>query len=153
MPIVRTYQCADCNHRLEVTLTARQWKRAPPECPVCARSAMQQEFKPVAINGSHAAKASAIAEDILANDYQVADMDDEGRRYGQTPKVRYKDQTANLPTANWSAAPAILQQGIAIGRQTRMEHGSGLDVLQHNIKTGVERDLIADSKRRAMKVW
>ena len=80
-------------------------------------------------------------------------MDDEGRRYGQTPKVRYKDQQAPLPSANWTAAPAILQQGIAIGRQTRLEHGSGLDILQHNIKTGKEPDLIANSKRMAMKVW
>jgi hypothetical protein len=42
---------------------------------------------------------------------------------------------------------------MALGRQTRREHGDGLDVLQHSLKTGAQPDLIAISKRRSMKVW
>jgi hypothetical protein len=35
----------------------------------------------------------------------------------------------------------------------RLKYGSGLDVLQHNIKTGAEPDLVEISKRRAMRVF
>jgi hypothetical protein len=42
---------------------------------------------------------------------------------------------------------------MAAGRQTRLKHGSGLDILQANLKSGVEPDLIEVSKRRAMRVW
>ena len=153
MPIVRTYQCETCFHRMEVTLKARQWKKPPPDCPVCAQNAMQQQFKPVAIGGSHSARAHAVAENIIANDYQVADMSDDGRKAGGTPNVRYKDQQAPLPSANWSAAPAMLAEAVAIGRQTRLKHGSGLDLLQANIKSGAEPDLIENSKRLSMRIW
>lgn len=151
MPIVRTYACEDCNHMMEVTLSSEQWNDAPPSCPECAQRAMRQEFMPVAIGGSASARAHAIAEDIAAKDYHVADMQDD-RKEGLAPKVRYKDQTPPTPST-WGIAAAAMEQAIASGRQTRLDFGSGLDVLQHNLKTGAEPDLIAASKQRAMKVW
>ena len=98
MPIVRTYQCETCFHRIELTLASEQWDDPAPECPMCAHTAMQQQFKPVAITGSPSARAHAIAEDIAANDYHVADMSDDGRKPGGAPKVRYKDQGASIPS-------------------------------------------------------
>ena len=41
---------------------------------------------------------------------------------------------------------------IAAGRANRLRYGSGLDVLQHNLKTGVQPDLIELSKRRSIKL-
>ena len=151
MPIVRTYQCEDCNHRLEVTLTADDWDAPPPPCPVCAARSMSQEFKPIAIGGSNSARAHAVAEDILANDYHVADMQRD--KYATTPAVRYKDQTSTVPASTWTAATQTLEAAIAAGRETRLRHGNGLDVLQTNLKNGSEPDLIANSKQRAIKVW
>lgn len=151
MPIVRTYQCEQCFNRLELTLPMEQWDREPPECPVCAQQT-QQEFKPVAIGGSNLGKAHAIAEDIVSNDYHVADMQREHRREG-TPTVRYKDASSTpAQAATWGATNEALSQAIAAGRQTRLQYGSGLDVLQANIKSGVEPDLLALSKRRSIKV-
>jgi|SRR5215475_284628 len=152
MPIVRTYQCEDCNHRLEVTLAADDWDAAPPPCPECERRAMRQDFKPIAIGGSTSARAHAITEDILSNDYHVSDMQREHRREG-VPTVRYKDQTKNIPASTWQAANGVLEAAISAGRETRLRHGNGLDVLQANLKSGAEPDLIAASKRRAVKVW
>lgn len=153
MPIVRTYACEQCNHLIEVTLAAEQWDDPAPNCPDCASRAMQQQFRPVAITGSPSARANAIAEDIIANDYKVADIN-RGNREGDVPKVRYKDEPLSLPSGNWGGVqPAALQQAIASGRQNRLEFGSGLDVLQANIKNGSEPDLLEISKRRAMKVW
>jgi putative FmdB family regulatory protein len=154
MPIVRTYACEQCNHFVEVTLSMEQWDEPPPECPACAARAMQQQFRPVAITGSPSARAHALAEDIAANDYHVANMGD-ARKEGDVPKVRYKDQSpSSLPSSTWSGVPqATLEQAIASGRHTRLNFGSGLDILQNNIKTGAEPDLIANSKRRAMRVW
>lgn len=151
MPIVRTFQCEDCFHRVELTLSSEQWDDPPPECPMCARREMQQEFKPVAITGSPTAKANTIAEDILANDYHVADIQRE-RRVEGTPSVRYKD-AGTAPIGAWGSTNAAMEQAIAAGRQVRLQHGSGLDVLQANLKSGVEPDLIANSKRRAIKVY
>lgn len=151
MPIVRTYQCEDCNHRLEMMLTADDWDAPPPPCPVCAVRPMSQEFKPIAIGGSNSSRAHAVAEDILANDYHVADMQRD--KHARTPAVRYKDQTSTIPASTWQAANQTLEMAIASGRETRLKHGSGLDVLQANLKSGVEPDLIANSKRRAIKVW
>ena len=152
MPIIRTYQCEQCFHRMELTLAADDWNAPPPECPVCAEAQMQQEFKPFAIGGSNTAKAHAIAEDIVNNDYHVADMQREHRPQG-TPKVRYKD-AGSVPaqSANWGATSEALSMAIAAGRETRLQHGSGLDVLQANIKSGVEPDLIELSKRRSIRV-
>lgn len=164
MPIVRTYACEQCNHFIEVTLSAEQWDEPPPPCPACAEREMDhpfvramppmnQEFKPTAITGSPSARAHAIAEDIAANDYHVANMGD-ARKEGDKPKVRYKDQSpASLPSS-WSGVnQATLEQAMASGRHTRINYGSGLDILQNNLKSGVEPDLIANSKRRAMRVW
>ena len=152
MPIVRSYACPDCGHFLEVTLRADQWQEEAPICPVCQHQQMGQEFQPVAIGGSHRAKAVALAEKIAAEDYGVADIKAEGRQ-GGTPKVRYKDSSA--PPSQWMNMNGNVQfaQATALGRQTRQKYGDGLDVLQHNLKTGDQPDLIEISKRRSMKVW
>ena len=152
MPIVRTFQCEDCNHRLEVTLAADDWDAPPPACPLCEARPMSQEFKPVAIGGSPSARAHAIAEDIADRDYHVADMQRDSRPEA-TPKVRYKDQITGISPSTWQATTETLQQAMQFGRALRLKHGSGLDVLQANLKSGAEPDLIENSKKRAMKVW
>ena len=154
MPIVRTYACEQCNHFMEVTLSAEQWEEPPPEWPAWAARAMQQQFRPIAITGTPSARAHALAEDIAANDYHVANMTD-ARKEGDVPKVRYKDQPpSSLPASTWSGvSAATLNEAMAAGRHTRLNYGSGLDVLQANIKNGTEPDLIENSKRRAMRVW
>ena len=158
MPIVRTFGCEECGHIMDVTLAMEQCDDPPPACPLCnawgdIRQKMHQEFKPVAINGSHAARAKAIAEDIVANDYHVADFEHE-KRYEGTPKVRYKDQVSPIAKSAWGGTShATLEAAIASGREMRLQFGSGLDVLQTNIKNGTEPDLIKNSKRLAMRVW
>lgn len=136
---------------MEVMLAADEWDVEPPECPACAQRAMRQEFKPFAIGGSAVSKAAAIAEDIAANDYQVADMKSRGD--GEATKVRYKDQTPAQITSHWAGAAETIELAIAAGRQTRLEHGSGLDVLHAALKSGAQPDLIEASKRRAIKIW
>jgi hypothetical protein len=118
---------------------------------------MQQEFVPPRINGSHAAKARALAEDIAANDYHVADMQWETRKEG-VPKVRYKDETPSSVQSStgstWGVTGEALQQAVKLGRDMRLNHGgSGLDMLQRALKDGTQPDLIEASKKRAMKVW
>jgi hypothetical protein len=119
---------------------------------------MEQQFRPPAIGGSVRAKAAKITEDIIANDYNVANFQSD-RRLGGTPKVRYKDQTGTLPAAAWQNAQATLQQAVDLGRvhrQTRYDsgpQGNGLDVLQGALKSGEQPDLIAASKRKAIRVW
>ena len=152
MPIVRTYACAECNHMMDVVLSSDDWDAPPPDCPACEAREMRQEFKPVAITGSIRSRAVALAEDIAAKDYNVADMKVEGKEGGK-PKVRYKDQTAEIARSMWQNPQGVLEQAIAIGRQTRLQHGTGLDVLQNALKTGAQPDLIAESKKRAIKVW
>ena len=152
MPIVRTYACPDCNHIMDVVLSADYWEAPPPDCPACKAREMRQDFRPVAIGGSNRARAVALAEDIAAKDYNVADMKVQGRE-GGTPTVRYKDQTAATGGSSWVGAQGMLEQAISIGRQTRMQHGSGLDVLQSALKSGAQPDLIAESRKRMIKVW
>jgi hypothetical protein len=113
---------------------------------------MHQEFKPVAITGSPSSRAHALAEDIAGNDYHVADMSD-ARREGDVPKVRYKDNAASVAPSSWGAAEQTIQQAIAAGRETRVKYGSGLDILQANIKSGAEPDLIELSKRRSPRIY
>lgn len=152
MPIVRTYACPECNHWIEVTLAADQWDDPEPECPACA-ARTQQQFKPFGITGSNNARAHAIAEDIVSNDYHAADFQREWRREG-TPTVRYKDQNASIPASSWNGVQGALETAVAIGRQTRTLHGgTGLDVLKANLASGAEPDLIANSKRKSIKVW
>jgi hypothetical protein len=158
MPITRTYQCPECNHRMEVSLSAEQWDATPPSCEACDAHEMRQEFRPVAIGGSIAARAAAITENILANDYQVANFQPNNRE-GGVAKVRYKDETPGLTPGAWAAAQQTLQQAIDVGRaqrHTRYEKGpsgSGLDVLKAALSSGEQPDLIESSKRRAIKVW
>ena len=155
MPIVRTYQCPRCNHRMSVTLRMEQCDQAAPKCPSCAARRMQQEFKPPGIVGSSAAKARSLSEDILARDYNVADV--KFSKYeGDKNKVRYKDagNTGTSQTSSWVANRETIEGAIAMGRQQRMDYGgSPLDMLQANIKSGAEPDLIEITKRRSIKVW
>lgn len=148
MPIIRTYACEDCFHTLEVTLTAAQWDDPPPACPACAARQMQQEFKaPGIVNSSASSIAHKITENIIGNDYHVAD-------YNRSPSrsnLRYKDPGSDRST--WGVAQEALQGAIQAGRQVRQRYGNGLDVLQTNLANGTEPDLIALSKKRAMKIW
>ena len=161
MPIVRTYACPECNHMLEVTLSADDWDAEPPNCPRCIawdfKEPMRQEFKPPAIVGSPRARATAVAEEIAANDYHVADMQRD--KQAPTPKVRYKDSPVSNPSS-WGKTTdgsvitaAAMQEAMAAGRQTRLRFGDGLDVLKANLKSGAEPDLIELSKKRSMKIW
>jgi hypothetical protein len=158
MPIARSYMCGECSHRMELVLSAEEWDAPAPSCEACDAREMNQEFRPPAIGGSLRGKARGIAEDIIANDYNVANIKFDNRQ-GGTPKVRYKDETANLPKGAWQAAQQTLQQAIDVGRQHRQHRysdgpqGNGLDVLQSALNTGQQPDLIAASKRRAIKVW
>jgi hypothetical protein len=150
--ILRTYICEDCGHTLEVQLTADQWNIEPPDCGYCAAAPMAQEFKPFGIGGSVRAKATALAETIASEDYNVADLQSPSRA-GRA--VRYKDTTADVLPSNWTgnSAQGALETAVALGRETRLRHGNGLDVLQSALKSGAQRDLIADSRRRSIKVW
>jgi putative FmdB family regulatory protein len=152
MPIIRTYACPDCMHQMDVVLTMEQVDDPPPDCPACAkREQMRQEFKPVNIGGSKVARAGDLAEDILQNDFHVADMN--RPHVGEKRKIRYKDQVAAYPESHWQLAQGALEGAIQSGRQMRLKHGSGLDVLQANLKSGAQKDLIEVSKQRSVKVW
>jgi hypothetical protein len=147
--ILRTYGCEACGHTMTVQLTSAQWNAEPPECPACAGETYQ-EFYPPAIGGSAHGRASALAETIAAEDYQVADMPTSQSR----GRVRYKDQPAEaIPASSWAAAGSQLAQAVSLGRETRLRYGNGLDVLESALKSGAQRDLIADSKRRSIKVY
>lgn len=151
-------------HMMDVVLSMDQVDDPPPPCPKCAMRGhppspgmpsygqMRQEFKPFAIGGSATAKAHALAEDIAANDYNVGDIQI-ARKEGDNNKVRYKDQSAVIAPSQWTVARDTLEHAIASGRQSRLRHGSGLDVLQENLKSGAEPDLIENSKRQSIKVW
>jgi DNA-directed RNA polymerase subunit RPC12/RpoP len=154
MPIVRSYMCEECAHQMTVTLSSDQWDAPAPDCPHCTARDMRQEFKPVAITGSVSSKANAVTEQILAEDYGVADMQRD-RREGSTPKHRYKDQGTPAQAGAWGATGDMLSQAVAIGRQTRMASGglNGVDILQKAIKSGAQPDLIENSKRQSLKVW
>lgn len=151
--IMRTYQCETCFHRMEVALTQKQWDQPPPNCPMCAE-ATNQVFSPPAIGGSVHARAAAITESIIANDYGVANYTPDNRE-GGTPKVTYKDQGVVQPSA-WQEAGhrQMLEQAISIGKMNRRDFGlDGLDILKRNILSGDQPDLIEASKRRAIKVY
>lgn len=149
--IVRTYHCPECNHRMEQVLTADQWESPPPSCEACD-ARMNQDFKPPAIGGSVRAKATRIAENIIATDYGVANFHSDHRQ-GATPKVRYKDQTASVLPSDWQKAAhrEMLETAISIGKANRGR--DGLDILKRNLTTGAQVDLIEASKRKAIKVW
>lgn len=163
MPIVRTYQCGECFHRMEVTLDGDQWDDPPPGCPSCEAREMNQEFRPVAIGGSTRARAIKMAETIAAEDYGVADMKLERQDNGPNA-VRYKDVTpSTVLQSGWGSIPgagktitvdsALMSTAVAAGKQTRQEGGDGLDILQRSLKSGAQPDLIEQSKKRMMKVW
>lgn len=152
MPIVRTFACSDCGHFLEVTLRLDQADDPPPSCPQCAVRTVQ-EFRPFAIGGSTGAKARDLALTIANEDYGVADIQTDHRR-DSVPKVRLKDEGTSAQASTWGAAGAMLEQAVAIGRQTRLQNGgNGLDILQHALRTGEQPDLIEASKRRSMRIW
>lgn len=151
MPIVRSYMCNECGHYMSVTLSAEQWDEPAPLCPICT-SLTQQDFKPAAIGGSVRSKAEKLTEDIIEKDYHVGDIQRD-RHEGVAPKVRYKDQGRPPNPSTWGVAREALEGAIASGRQTRLLHGSGLDVLQQSLKNGTQPDLIELSKRRAMRIY
>ena len=134
---------------MKLEFKSSEWNRPPPDCPRCAQLPMRQEFTPIAIGGSVHARAAAIAEDIAANDYNVANMHNDNRE-GSVPKVTYKDSKEPVTVAGksaWGAHPEALLGAAAIGKQTRLKHGSSLDI----IKT--MPDYIANSKKLSAKVW
>lgn len=142
--ILRTYGCETCNHMMTVELRSDQWDAEPPECPMCTR-VTHQEFSPPAIGGSVRGKATALALDIAEKDYGVADIQADGKPEGR-PKVRFKDQPMESQSS-WGVHSEALATAVSVGRQTRLQHGSGLDI----IKT--MPDLIQESKKRSMRVW
>ena len=148
--ILRTYVCPECNYIVEVELRADQWAELPPNCPNCIEPDLLQDFKPPAIGGSNQAKAVKMAQDIAERDYGVADLQT-SRREGAPTKVRYRDQSPG--TSSWGAANAAMAQAVALGRENRLRYGSGLEVLQTNLKNGTQPDLIELSKRRSAKIW
>ena len=154
MPIMRTYMCGECSHRMEVVLDADQWDAPPPSCEACDANT-RQEFKAPAIGGSVSMRAHRLVEDIIANDYKVANVQFDNRQ-GGVPKVRYKDQSATQLQATWGGQIAnAVETAAAIGKQTRRENGGfdGLDMLKANLASGAQPDLIEASRRRAIKVW
>ena len=156
MPVVRTYGCEECGNFIEVWFTLEQVEAGQdeaPACPHCARRT-QQEFKPVAITGSVSARANALMEDIVANDYGVADMKRD-HRAESVPQVRYKDQGNTMQQSVWGSTGHMMETAVAIGRSTRMQNGgfSGVDTLQQMLKDGTQKDLIEVAKQRSMKVW
>ena len=154
MPIRRTYACPECNHFWEIELTLDQADTPSPSCPACDAREAQQIFKaPGIVNSSPHSRASAITEDILANDYHVGDVN----RSPSRSKLRYKDQTSTALPSSWGSnnihAPVSLGQAMEIGRQNRKEFGTGLDMLQSVLKSGAQKDLIEMSKQRSAKIW
>jgi hypothetical protein len=120
-----------------------------PSCPACDARETQQIFKaPGIVNSSPHSRAQALTEDILANDYQIADVN----RSPSRSNLRYKDQTPTTMPSTWGGGE-MLNTAMAMGRQTRLEFGSGLDVLQANLRSGAQPDLIEVSKRRSPKIW
>lgn len=152
MPIVRSYMCEDCGHALEVTLRAGEWNAEAPECPACAAGSMGQTFKAPGIIGSARSRAVAVAERIAAEDYGVANMHVEGKE-GVRNKVTYKDQPQQDRSSFISPNREMLETVAAIGRETRIKYGNGLDVLQENLKSGAQPDLIKLSKQRSMRIY
>ena len=151
--IRRTYGCPECNTIITVELRGDQWQEGPPSCPACDAREMGQIFRPPAITGSTARRAADVALDIAEKDYRVADISDARGERGSVPKVRYRDP-APPNASTWGTSFNALQQAMAIGRQTRLESGgNGLDILQANLKSGAQVDLIEASKKRSMKIW
>ena len=150
MPILRRYACPDCNHLIEVTLRSDQWDAPPPDCPRCT-SGMGQEFR-LNIGGSTLARATDLAHTIAAEDYGVADLKAEAKD-GAVAQVRYKDATPGIGGSTWGAANEVISNAISLGRQNRLQNGTGLDVLQRALKNGTQVDLIEQSKQRSMRVW
>ena len=137
--------CQACGHYMNITLSQEQWDDPAPECPICTQSPMAQDFKPPGIGGSVRARAEKVTEDILEKDYQVSNIHRDPRQ-GAVPKTSYA-------TSQWGVAREALEGAISAGRKSRLKHGSGLDILQQNLKSGAEPDLIELSKRRAMRIY
>lgn len=140
---------------MDVVLTADQWDAPPPSCESCDAREMSQSFKPPAIGGSVSYRAHRVVEDIIAKDYQVADVKFDNRE-GGVPKVRYKDQSPTQLQSTWGGQiNEALQTAVSIGKQNRRENGGfdGLDILKKSLDSGAQPDLIAASRRKAIRVW
>lgn len=103
-----------------------------------------QSFTPPNIGGSVRSKAVRVAEKIAEEDYGVSNFQLDGQ--GGKNKVHYKDDNRGTGS-HWGMNPEALQMAAMAGKQTRLEHGSGLDV----IKT--MPDYIANSKKLSAKIW
>lgn len=166
MPIIRTYGCPECSYVMDVVLDASQWDDPPPSCPKCDErdvekaQEMQQHFKPPAIGGSNRSKAVRLAEQIASEDYGVANFQAEGKQ-GHPAKVRYKDQSDQVQRGVWTGPNAAayqvsqqtLETAVKLGRENRLKHGNGLDILQSTLKSGDMPDLIEVSKKRSTRIW
>jgi len=156
MPVRRTYMCMDCAHSFTVVLRHDQLDDPAPACPSCS-ARTQQDFKPVAVHGVKARQAEAAraeALDIATKDYGITDINVSNYQ-GDKPKVSYKEQPASPERSIWAGPGADTIAGaIRDGRAMREQMGgSGLDVLEHNLRTGAQPDLIEVSKRRSARGW
>lgn len=156
MPIRRTYACPECMYQWQVVLTLEQADEPPPQCPRCSAQS-QQEFRApgiVGVQGGGIARerANRLVEDIVSNDYGAANFHRDNHE-GSTPRVTYKDQGNPAQRSTWGVAGETLQAAISEGRKMRLAHGSGLDALQANLKSGAQPDLIEVSKRRSGRIW
>lgn len=152
MPIIRTFMCPECATYIKQELPGEAWKAGPPSCPSCDRKEMQQDFRPIAISNGNIRRASKLTEDILENDYNVADIQ-AGTREGDRAKVRYKEPKPSRVAnpSSWGWEHTKMQEAMAIGRHTRTNYGDGLDVLQSVLKSGHQPDLLAESKKAMIK--
>jgi len=151
VPIVRTLGCNDCARTWDVTLTAEQVDDPLPACPFC-NNATFQEFKPVAIRGKESKLESS--EAVVENEMKERGITDITFRTKENlpPKVRYKTDKAQ---SNWMQPTGdMVAQAAQLGRADRQKFGAdGLEILQNNLRSGKQVDLVEASKRRADRVW
>ena len=75
-------------------------------------------------------------------------MQRDHREGSTTSRVRYNDRNPS----QWTVANEALQEAIVNGRRNRLQYGSGLDVLQTNLKSGAEPDLLKESRKRMFRI-
>jgi len=133
---------------MTVELRSDEWDAPAPLCPRCEQMT-HQEFAPVNIGGSNAARAVKLAENIAEHDYGVADFTAKSEAPAD---VRYRDSSAT--PSSWIGGHKTIEAAIASGRQDRLRYGgSGLDVLQKSLADGSQPDLIAQARKRGIRVW
>ena len=75
-------------------------------------------------------------------------------KIGGSHSYRAHKLAEDIIATDYNVADAI-QTATAIGKQNRREMGGvdGLDILKKSLESGAQPDLIAASRRRAIKVW